>query len=99
MPVDRTEVLKIADLARLNFSDAELDSFTSRFQRILDYVEKLREVDVEGIEPTSHISAAGPDYPFREDEPRPSLPAEEALANAPDAGDGHFRVPKVIGGE
>ncbi len=98
MSITRAEVLKIADLAKLHFSEEELDAFTVQFQRILDYIEQLKEADVEEVEPTSHVSLTA-DFErhiFREDEIKPSLPVEESLANAPDAGSGHFRVPKVI---
>lgn len=98
MSITRTEVLKIADLAKLHFSEEELDAFIPQFQRILEYVEQLKEVNVDHIEPTSHVSLS-PDFQkhiFREDEVRISLPVEESLANAPDPGSGHFRVPKVI---
>ena len=90
--------MKIADLARLHFSEEDLDAFTAQFQRILDYVEQLKKVDVTGVEPTSHVSLASDfeKHIFREDEVRPSLPVEESLANAPDPGSGHFRVPKVL---
>jgi aspartyl-tRNA(Asn)/glutamyl-tRNA(Gln) amidotransferase subunit C len=96
--ITRAEVLKIAELAKLHFSESELDASTAQFQHILDYIEKLKEVNVEGIEPTSHVSLTGDfeKYVVREDETRPSLPLEEALMNAPDRGDDHFRVPKVI---
>lgn len=98
MSITRDEVLKMADLARLRFSEEELDGFTVQFQGILDYIEQLRQVDVEGIEPTSHVSlpADGDPVMFREDEPRESLSVEEALGNAPDAAAGHFRVPRVL---
>lgn len=98
MAITCTEVLKIADLARLHFSEEELVAFTSQFQGILDYVEQLEKVDVTGIEPTSHVSLTVDfeKHIFREDETRPSLPVEESLANAPDPGAGHFRVPKVL---
>ncbi len=98
MPIDRSEVLKIADLAKLHFSENELESFIGQFQRILDYVEQLKQVNVEDVEPTSHVSlSAGYEKRiFREDAVRPSLPVEESLANAPDPGSGHFRVPKVL---
>ncbi len=98
MDITRAEVLKIADLARLHFSEAELDAFTVQFQRILDYVEQLKQVNVDSVEPTSHVSVAA-DYAghiFREDAVADSLPADESLANAPDPGAGHFRVPKVL---
>lgn len=98
MAVTREEVLKIAELAKLCFEESELAAFTSQFQRILDYVEKLREVDVEGIEATNHmiVSENSEKSLFRDDLVRPSLAAGDALSNAPDAGDGHFKVPKVI---
>ena len=98
MSIARTDVLKIAELAKLHFTEEELDAFTSQFQRILDYVEQLKRVDIEGIEPTSHVSLTDDfeKYIFREDEVGTSLPVEESLANAPDPGSGHFRVPKVI---
>ena len=92
------EVLKIAELAKLHFGEAELDALIHQFQRILDYVEKLKEVDIGGIEPTSHVSLAGrtDQTRLREDETAASLPVDTSLANAPDPGRGHFRVPKVI---
>jgi aspartyl-tRNA(Asn)/glutamyl-tRNA(Gln) amidotransferase subunit C len=96
--ITREEVLRIADLANLRFSESELGDFIAQFHHILDYIEKLKEVSVDGVAPTSHI--AWPDQAettvFREDEVRPSLPVDEALGNAPDRGDDHFRVPKVI---
>jgi aspartyl-tRNA(Asn)/glutamyl-tRNA(Gln) amidotransferase subunit C len=96
--ISRDEVLKIAELARLEFSGDELEAFTARFQGMLDYIEQLKQVDVEAIEPTSHVSLTKEyeKHLFREDEVKPSLPVEESLANAPDPGSGHFRVPKVI---
>jgi aspartyl-tRNA(Asn)/glutamyl-tRNA(Gln) amidotransferase subunit C len=96
--ITRAEVLKIADLARLHFSEEELVAFTAQFQGILDYVEQLEKVDVTGVEPTSHVSLTADfeKHIFREDETRPSLPVEESLSNAPDPGGGHFRVPKVL---
>lgn len=98
MAITRSEVLKIAELAKLHFSEAELDEFTAQFQRILDYIEKLKEVNVEGVEPTSHVSLVDDfeERPLREDLVQDSLPVEEALGNAPDPGAGQFRVPKVL---
>jgi len=98
MPIGRSEVLKIAELAKLHFSDAELDEFTSQFQRILDYIEQLKEVGVETVEPTSHVSltAEFEKHMFREDQVGPSLPVDETLANAPDSRSGQFKVPKVL---
>ncbi len=98
MAITRADVLKIAALAKLQFDESELEAFTTQFQHILDYIEKLKEVVVDGIEPTSHVSLTADfeKHLFRADETRPSLQVEEALRNAPDRGDNHFRVPKVI---
>ena len=98
MPISEDEVKKISELARLHYGEDELAAFTPRFQNLLDYIEKLKEVDVEAIEPTSHVSLTKEfdRHIFREDEVRPSLDVQDSLANAPDPGDGHFRVPKVI---
>jgi len=98
MPINRADVEKIADLARLYFSDEEMEAFAAQFQRILDYIEQLKRVNVDSIEPTSHVSLTEDfeKHMFREDEVKPSLPVEESLANAPDSASGHFRVPKVL---
>ncbi len=98
MSITREEVQKIAQLARLYFSEKDLAEFTTQFQRILDYIEQLKQANVENVEPTSHVSLAEDfeKHIFREDRVKPSLPVEESLANAPDPGSGHFRVPKVI---
>ena len=96
--ITRSEVLKIADLAKLHFSEEELGSFIGQFQRIFDYVEQLKQVNVENVEPTSHVSLTADfeKYIFRGDEVQSSLPVEESLSNAPDPGSDHFRVPKVL---
>ena len=98
MPINRSEVLKIAELAKLHFDEQGLDIFIEQFQSILDYIEQLKQVNVEGVEPTSHVSLASDfeKHLFREDEVKASLPIEESLANAPDPGNNHFRVPKVL---
>ena len=98
MPIDKSEVLRIAELAKLHFNEQDLGVFTEQFQRILDYIELLKQVNVEGVEPTSHVSLT-PDFEehiFRKDEVKASLPVDESLANAPDRGHDHFRVPKVL---
>jgi aspartyl-tRNA(Asn)/glutamyl-tRNA(Gln) amidotransferase subunit C len=96
--ITRAEVLKIADLAKLHFNAEELDAFILQFQGILDYVEQLKEVDVENVSPTSHVALAADfeKHIFREDEVHTSLPEDKSLSNAPDPGAGHFRVPKVL---
>jgi aspartyl-tRNA(Asn)/glutamyl-tRNA(Gln) amidotransferase subunit C len=89
------DVEHIAELARLKFSDEELQSFTHQLNEILKYVEKLNELDTENVEPLSHPVEGN--NAFREDELRPSISREEALKNAPDSDDEFFKVPKVIG--
>ena len=98
MSIDRSEVLKIADLAKLHFDEEDLNTFTTQFQRILDYVEQLKQVNVEGVEPTSHVSLTEDfeKHLLREDLVKASLPVEESLSNAPDPGNDHFKVPKVL---
>ena len=93
MTFGRDEVLRIAKLANLELDTVD-DSLADSLRSILDYVSMLDEVDVSGVEPT-RFGAVG-DSCVREDEPRPGLTADEALRNAPDGADGHFRVPRVI---
>ena len=94
MRITRDEVLHVAELARLEFDADEIEAFTGQLAAILDYVAKLEELDLEGVEPMAHVHEAV--NAFREDEVRASLPREEVLAAAPDAEAGCFRVPKVI---
>jgi aspartyl-tRNA(Asn)/glutamyl-tRNA(Gln) amidotransferase subunit C len=97
MSVNRDDVAKIARLSKLHLDEEELDAFALQFQRILEYVEKLEEVDVSGIPPTSQVSLGkGGSGSHRADEVRESLDEAEALAGAPDAGSGHFKVPRMI---
>jgi aspartyl-tRNA(Asn)/glutamyl-tRNA(Gln) amidotransferase subunit C len=90
----REQVRKVALLSRLAPSDAEADAMAEQLSRILTHVEKLNELDTAGIEPTSHALTLV--NVLREDEARPSLPRERALANAPDQEAGCFRVPPII---
>ena len=94
MSVTLKDVEHIAELARLKFSDEELESFTHQLNQILEYVEKLKELDTENVEPLSHPVEGN--NAFREDELKPSINREEALKNAPDSDDEFFKVPKVI---
>lgn len=96
MKLGRDEVMHVANLARLTFSEEELDRFASQLSEILDYVEQLGELDMEGVEPMAHVHDIV--NAFREDAVCPSLPREAVLANAPEAEGGCFRVPKVIEG-
>lgn len=94
MKIDRAQVRHIARLARLRLDDAELDRYAEQLGEIVAYVEKLEELDLEAAEGVSHVRELA--TPFRPDEPHPSLERAEALANAPDAEDPFFRVPRVI---
>jgi aspartyl-tRNA(Asn)/glutamyl-tRNA(Gln) amidotransferase subunit C len=89
------DVEHIAELARLKFSNEELENFTHQLNQILEYVEKLNELDTENVEPLSHPVEGN--NAFREDELKPSINREEALKNAPGADEEFFKVPKVIG--
>lgn len=90
----RELVERIAELARLRFSAEELESFAEQFQRIVEFVQVLQQLELEGVEPLTHVVEV--ENALREDEPRESLPREEALQNAPRHDGVFFRVPKVI---
>ncbi len=92
--MQREEVLKVASLARLNLSEAEIEAFRLQLTDILDYVETLQEVDVDGVEPMPH--AVDVSNVFRDDEPGESLPREAALANAPKTDGRCFLVPRIL---
>ncbi|MCC7033196.1 MAG: Asp-tRNA(Asn)/Glu-tRNA(Gln) amidotransferase subunit GatC [Acidobacteria bacterium] len=91
----RADVAKIAELARLDLTDDELDLFTRQLGDILVYVEQIRTLDTSGVEPTAHVLHLPVERP---DIVIASLPRAEALANAPDAAPeaGLFKVPRVI---
>ena len=88
------EVRHVAELAKLALSDEELERSGYELNRILAYFRELQEVDTENVPITSH--AIPMVNVLREDESRPSLPAEEVVANAPDGVDVFFRVPRII---
>ncbi|MDP9133369.1 MAG: Asp-tRNA(Asn)/Glu-tRNA(Gln) amidotransferase subunit GatC [Actinomycetota bacterium] len=89
--IDREQVLHVARLARLRLSDAEVESMTGELSSVLDHIEKIGELDLDDVAPTSHV--VGLENVLRPDEPRPSLPREVALAEAPDSDGAGFRVP------
>jgi aspartyl-tRNA(Asn)/glutamyl-tRNA(Gln) amidotransferase subunit C len=94
MKIDRKEVEYVAQLARLELSPEDAERFTGQLDQILNYMEKLQEIDTSGIEPTSH--AIPMVNAFREDEVRESYDQDTALKNAPHREDGFFKVPKII---
>ena len=92
--LSREEVQHVARLARLHLSDDELERMRVQLDAILAYIDKLKELDVEGVEPTSH--AVPLVDVMRDDVNTPCLPQEAALANAPDRAGEFFRVPRII---
>ena len=94
MKITKDEVTHVAHLARLEFTEAEAEKFTSQLNNILMYMDMLNRVDTTGVAPMTHAIAQ--QNAFRDDIVRPSLSRDDTLANAPDARGDFFRVPKVI---
>ncbi|SHJ27861.1 aspartyl/glutamyl-tRNA(Asn/Gln) amidotransferase subunit C [Malonomonas rubra DSM 5091] len=94
MKISREEVEHVARLARLALQPEELEAMTGQMDAILGYVDKLNELDTEGIEPTAH--AVPMENAFRADEVKPSIGIERAQQNAPATDGSCFKVPKVI---
>jgi len=92
--IDREQVLHVARLARLELSEADVERMAGELSAILEHVERISSLDLEGVEPTTHVVAL--ENVLRPDEPRPSLPREVALEPAPDPDDGAFRVPSPV---
>ena len=92
--ISREEVRHVARLARLHLTDEEAERMREQLDAILAYIDKLRELDVEGVEPTAH--AVPLVNVMRDDALAPCLPQEAALANAPDRAGEFFRVPRII---
>jgi aspartyl-tRNA(Asn)/glutamyl-tRNA(Gln) amidotransferase subunit C len=93
MAITKEDVLHVARLARLEIPEGEVDRVRDELGAILEAVGKVAELDLSDVQPTSHPLAVV--NVWADDEPRPSLPREDALANAPDPVDGAFRVPAV----
>jgi aspartyl-tRNA(Asn)/glutamyl-tRNA(Gln) amidotransferase subunit C len=90
--LSRDQVLHVARLARLELTEEEIERFGDELSKVLDYVDTISELgDLADVPITSHVVEI--ENALREDEPRPSMPVEVALASAPDAADGGFRVP------
>jgi aspartyl-tRNA(Asn)/glutamyl-tRNA(Gln) amidotransferase subunit C len=89
--IDREQVLHVARLARLKLTDDEVERMASELSGILEHVERIGELDLENVEPTSHVVAV--ENVLRPDEPRPSWSRDEILEPAPDPASGAFRVP------
>ena len=94
MKINQQDVAYVAKLARLSLSEKELTEMTGQMDAILDYVDKLKELETDDIVPTAHAVPMA--NAFRADEVVPAIGVDAALANAPKAADGCFVVPKVI---
>ena len=95
MSLSADEVRKVADLARLELSDADVAEMAPQLSAIVDYINQLQRVNTDGVEPLAH--ALDLHDVFREDVPAPSLNVDEALANAPACKGDFYRVPPVFG--
>lgn len=93
-PAAKIDVAYVAHLARLNLTDEEAAVFPSQLEQIVAYVDKIGELDLSGIEPTSHAHPVM--NVFRRDVARPGLAQEDVMANAPQARSGQFMVPKIV---
>jgi aspartyl-tRNA(Asn)/glutamyl-tRNA(Gln) amidotransferase subunit C len=89
--LDRAQVLHVARLARLELDEQEVERMASELSKVLDHIEKIRELDLEGVVPTSHVVDVV--NALRPDQPQPSLPVERALESAPEPVAGGFGVP------
>jgi aspartyl-tRNA(Asn)/glutamyl-tRNA(Gln) amidotransferase subunit C len=94
MSLSLDEVRKVARLARLELAEADLPRMAEQLNRILGYVDQLQQVDTDGVEPLAHPLPVR--NVFRDDEPAPSLPLDEALKNAPARVGDYFGVPAVF---
>ena len=92
--IDQARVRKVAKLSRLDLTDSEVEEFTGQLSAILEYVEKMNELDTENVEPLAHCLAVS--NVFREDSIKESLGTENTLANAPQRDGEFFKVPKIL---
>jgi aspartyl-tRNA(Asn)/glutamyl-tRNA(Gln) amidotransferase subunit C len=103
MKITREDVLRVAELAHLELSEAEIEMFSRQLDSILTYVEKLNELDTSSVEPMAQVApptasgqGAAAGTPLRQDELAPCDIIGDVLAGAPDASPPYFRVPRVI---
>ena len=94
--IDREQVLHVARLSRLRLSEEEVERMASELSGILEHVDRISELDLDGVEPTSHVVAL--ENVLRPDEPRPSWPRERMLDSAPDSGAGGLPGSLAAGG-
>jgi aspartyl-tRNA(Asn)/glutamyl-tRNA(Gln) amidotransferase subunit C len=89
--IDREQVLHVARLARLELSEPEVERMTGELSSILDHIEKISALELEGVPETTHVIEV--ENALRADEPRPSLPRDVVLETAPSVADDGFSVP------
>ena len=92
--IDAEQVKKVAKLARLDLTEQEMSDFTDQLSAILEYVEKMNELDTEDVQPLAHCLAVS--NVFREDVVKESLGTDKTLANAPQRDGDFFKVPKIL---
>jgi aspartyl-tRNA(Asn)/glutamyl-tRNA(Gln) amidotransferase subunit C len=92
--IDRKQVQKVAKLARLELTDAEVEEFTGQLGAILEYIQKINGLDTQNVEPLAHCLPIS--NVLRDDCVRESLGTEKALANAPERDEMFFKVPKIL---
>jgi len=98
MKLRREDVIRVAELAHLELTDEEIETYSRQLDSILSYVEKLNELDTSQVEPMAQVLAVavGPEFALRDDTTRPCDTAQDVLAQAAESGKPYFRVPKVI---
>jgi aspartyl-tRNA(Asn)/glutamyl-tRNA(Gln) amidotransferase subunit C len=92
--IDKSQVKKVAKLARLELSEAEIEEFAGQLNAIIDYVERMNKLNTQGVEPMAHCLPVS--NVFRDDVIKESLGTEKTLANAPQSDGPFFKVPKIL---
>ncbi len=97
MALSEKDVLYVADLAHLELTGQEVKKFVPQLDAVLEYVQKLNQLDTTGIEPMAQVTYPAAENPaLREDQAQPTFTQDEAIENAPEPGGGCFKVPQVI---
>lgn len=94
-PLTEDQVRHVAKLSRLKLTDQQVQHFTTQLGHVLEYIDKLSELDVDGVEPMAHPTSMT--NKLRDDVVAEALPIEQVLANAPASDPPFFKVPKVLG--
>lgn len=92
--ISKDQVEHMAEICKLKFSEEEIEDFTKKFSSVVEYVEKLDELDIEGVEPTYQVNSHT--QKFREDTVKEGLTREEVLQNAPEEQYGYFKILKIV---